>query len=302
MRVKVILNPRSDQGRGIQAKERILAAARPFGGVDLTLTEKSGHAAELARQAADDGYDLVAAAGGDGTVHEVVNGLMRGGRADTRLGVIPIGSGNDFAFGLDIPLNDVAAAVARLFNGRERVVDVARIEDEYGRFRYFDNNFGLGMDAMVVVRTESITRLYGFVMYLTAVLQTIAFYYMAPRVEIQFDEEKVAQAALLLAVGVGPRGGGGFFLTPDAASDDDLLQSCLVRPISRLHMIYLLVKSLKGKHVTSKAVTMRQNRRIVIKADVAVPIHVDGEIFAHPRDNVRQVTVMSVPGAVTVVV
>ncbi|MFQ5420022.1 MAG: diacylglycerol/lipid kinase family protein [Anaerolineae bacterium] len=301
MRVKVILNPRSDQGRAIQTKEQIVAAARPFGGVELVTTERSGHATELARQASDEGVDLVVAAGGDGTVHEVVNGLIRGGQADTRLGIIPIGSGNDFAFNLGLPLKNLEAAVARLFQGQERVVDLGRVEDEYGRFRYFDNNFGLGMDAMVVVRTESITRLYGFTMYLTAVFQTIAFYYMTPHLDIQFDGEKVSQKSLLLAMGVGPRGGGGFFLTPGAVSDDNLLQSCLVKPISRPHMIYLLVKSLKGKHINSKAVSMRQNRRIIIKADTAVPIHVDGEMFAHPRDNVRQVTVTSVPGALTVI-
>lgn len=301
MRAKIILNPWSDQRRAAQRKEQIETLARQYGAVDIVLTERPGHATELARQAAADGYDLVVAAGGDGTVHEVVNGLVSGGQTDTVLGVIPIGSGNDFAFGLDIP-TDLEGAVERLFNGRIRVVDLGRVEDEHGRYRYFDNNFGMGMDAMVVVRTEVINRVYGFLMYLLAVLQTIALYYQRIHAEVRFDDEQVTQETLLLAIGIGPRGGGGFFLTPDAASDDDLIQSCLVSPVGRLMMIYLLVKSLKGRHVTSKHVAMRQNRRIVIKANMPVPIHVDGEMFAYPQDNVRQVTVTSVPGALRVMV
>ncbi len=299
MRVKIIMNPWSDQRRAIQRREQIESLAQQYGDVEIVLTERPGHATELARQAAADGYDLVVAAGGDGTVHEVVNGLVSGGRTDTALGVIPIGSGNDFAFGLDIP-TDLAEAVKRLFNGRIRTVDLGRVEDEHGRYRYFDNNFGMGMDAMVVVRTEAINRVYGFLMYLLAVLQTIVLYYQRIYAEVRFDDERVAQETLLLAIGIGPRGGGGFFLTPGAVQDDDLIQSCLVSPIGRLMMVYLLIKSLKGRHVTSKHVAMRQNRRIVIKANMPVPIHVDGEMFAHPRDNVRQVTVTSVPGALRV--
>ncbi len=301
MRVKIIMNPWSDQRRAVQRQAEIETLTQRYGGADITLTERPGHATELARQAVDDGYDLVVAAGGDGTVHEVVNGLVRGGESHTKLGVIPIGSGNDFAFGLGIPLT-VEGAVERLYSGKERRVDLGRVEDEHGRFRYFDNNFGLGMDAMVVARTESITRVYGFFMYLLAVLQTIAFYYLKMRIEARFDDEIIAQETLLLAMGIGPRGGGGFFLTPGAVQDDDLIQSCTVSPISRLHMIYLLIKSLKGRHISSKHVNMRQNRRIVINANMPAPIHVDGEMFAYPKDNVRQVTVTSVPGALRVIV
>jgi len=301
MRVKIIMNPWSDKQRAIQRKAQIETLTQQYGGADLTMTERPGHATELARQAADDGYDLVVAAGGDGTVHEVVNGLVRGGQSNTKLGVIPIGSGNDFAFGLGIPLT-VEGAIERLYGGEERLVDLGRVEDEHGRFRYFDNNFGLGMDAMVVVRTESITRVYGFLMYLLAVLQTIAFYYLRMQIHVRFDDEIISQETLLLAMGIGPRGGGGFFLTPDAVQDDDLIQSCTVSPISRPHMVYLLIKSLKGRHVTSKHVTMRQNRRIVIDVNMPAPIHVDGEMFAYPKDDVRQITVTSVPGALRVIV
>lgn len=301
MRVKIILNPWSDQRRAVQRKEQIETLTRLYGRADIVLTERPGHAADLARQAADEGYDLVVAAGGDGTVHEVVNGLIRGGKADVAFGVIPIGSGNDFAFGLGIPL-EIEAAVARLYAGSQRVIDLARIEDDQGRYEVFDNNFGFGFDAIVVIRSEAITRVYGFLMYFLAVLQTIALYYETPQVEIWFDDEKVTQKTLFLAMGIGPRGGGGFFLTPDAVYDDDLIDSCLVNPIGRLTMLGMLGQAIKGTHIHSKHVTMRKNKRIVVKSNMPMPIHIDGEMFSYPKDNVRQVTITSLPAAIRVIV
>ncbi|MCA9957111.1 MAG: acylglycerol kinase family protein, partial [Anaerolineales bacterium] len=102
MRVQVILNPWADRGRGAQQAELIQRVAQQYGGVDLVQTERPGHAIELARQAADDGDDMVVAAGGDGTISDVINGVMRGNKGIARLGIIPIGSGNDLAWSLKI--------------------------------------------------------------------------------------------------------------------------------------------------------------------------------------------------------
>lgn len=300
MRVKVILNPWSDRGRARNHIERILDLSKPYGGLDLALTEQPGHARLLARQAADEGYDLVVAAGGDGTVHEVVNGLVRGNRADVALGVLPIGSGNDFAFGLGVPL-ELEAAVPRLFSGQQQAVDLGRVEDEHGRYEFFQNNLGIGFDAVVVIRTETITRIHGFMMYFVAVLQTILLYYQTHHLELCFDDESVEQDSLFLALGIGPRGGGGFLLTPDAKVEDNLIDSCLVNPVSRLTMLSMLLRVMKGTHITSPHVTMRKNQRILVKSQTPLPIHVDGEMFAYPRDNVQQVTITSVPAAVRVV-
>jgi diacylglycerol kinase (ATP) len=300
MRVKVILNPCSDRGRAAKLQGQIPVWARQAGGeLDLVLTEQPGHAKQLAREAAQAGYDLVVAAGGDGTVHEVVNGLVHGGQATSALGVIPIGSGNDFAYSQGIPF-EPEQAVKRLFTGQLATIDLARVEDEHGRFALFDNNLGIGFDAIVVIQTEAITRVHGFLMYFLAVLRTIALYYQTPHLTLDFDGERVAQKVLFLAMGVGPRGGGGFFLTPDARHDDDRIDSCTVNPIGRLTMLGMLVQAIKGTHVNSRHVTMRKNRRILVQADQPLPIHIDGEIFAYPRDNVRQITVTSLPQALQV--
>ncbi len=303
MRVQVLLNPQADQGRGRQYKAEIEALAQRFGGAEVLLTESADHARTQALQAAQEGYDVVVAAGGDGTVHEVINGLYqaRTQGIDVALGIIPIGSGNDFAFANGI-LSKMETAVSRIFTGQPHLVDLARIEDEKGRVKVFDNNFGLGFDAVVVIETQKVTRVRGFLMYLLAVFRTMAFYYDVPHVEMVFDDEKASQDILFLAMGVGPRGGGGFLLVPDAKNDDNLIDSCTVNPINRLTMLYMITKTFNGSHVTSRHVTMRKNQRIDIRSNMPMPIHIDGEMFCYPKDEIYAVTVTSLPAAMKVMI
>ncbi|MBK7219600.1 MAG: diacylglycerol kinase family lipid kinase [Candidatus Promineofilum sp.] len=302
MRVKVIINPRSGRGRAREQTGLIDTLGHRYGELDIVPTQRPGHATELAAAAAGEGYDLVAAAGGDGTVNEVVNGLVGAGeRASLPMGIIPIGSGNDLAFGLGIR-ETPEEAVQRIFTGRPRAIDLARVTDDRGQSRVFQNNLGIGFDAIVVMRTETISRIQGFLMYLTAVLQTIAFYYDTPYMEMTFDDRAVNQRALFLYAGVGPRGGGGFLMTPDAKWDDNLIDTCVANPIGRLTMLYMLTRVMKGTHVTSRHVTMRQSRQITAWSSSPMPIYVDGDMFAYPRDNVHQVTITSLPAAVQVMV
>lgn len=301
MRVKVIINSRSGRGRGREQTEVISSLGRRYGELDIYPTQRPRHATELAAAAADEGYDLVAAAGGDGTVHEVINGLMRGDKAALPLGIIPIGSGNDLAFGLGFH-EAAEEAVQRIFSGTPRPLDLARISDDRGKTEVFANNLGIGFDAIVVMRTETITRLHGFPMYFAAVLQTILFYYNIPYLEVNFDGQPVNQRSLFLYGGLGPRGGGGFLLTPDATWDDDKIDTCMVNPIGRVTMLKMLSSAMKGTHVTSRHVTMRQSREITVKSSSPMPIHLDGEMFAYPHDNVREVTITSLPAALQVMV
>ena len=301
MRTKVILNPWADRGRGAQQAALIQQVAQQYGGVDLVESGHPGHAIELARQAADDGYDVVVAAGGDGTISDVVNGLVRGSKGIAKLGIIPIGSGNDLAWSLGVS-TDVETAVHQFFNGSPKTIDLARIEDDQGNFRIVDNNIGIGFDAIVVIETETITRIHGFLMYLTAVLRTIATYSQMPNVTAYFDDEKIEQQIMMISFGVGPRGGGGFLLTPDAKQNDDLIDTLTANKMGRLRMISLLLKVFNGSHVHSKLVTMRQNKQIRVRANHPLPIHTDGEVFAYPQDNVQEITVTSLPAAIDVIV
>lgn len=300
MRVKVILNPYADNGNARHLQDVIANEFRRFGEADIFLTDKPGHGRELAAAAVAEGYDAVVAAGGDGTLHEVVNGIVQDDRCLLPVGIVPLGSGNDMAFGLNIP-TDLSEAVERVFTGQVRQIDLGHIHDDHDRQEYFENNLGIGFDAVIVIRTKAMTRIYGFAKYMTAVLQTIASYVQFPYFEMQFDDEAIDQKVTFLTLGNGPRHGGGFLLTPDARVDDGLLDSCLVNPVNRPTMLYMLARVVNGTHVTSRYVTMRQNRQFSIRSDLPLPIHIDGEMFAYPEDNIHAVTIRCVPLALDVI-
>lgn len=289
----------ADHGRSQRLAELVPQWSEQIGSCDLWITEGPAMATEMAKSAVDQGYDLVIAAGGDGTIHEVVNGLVHEDSSPVALGIIPQGSGNDYAFGLALP-EDPGEAYRRIFDGRQRRVDLARIQDNRGRTELAMNGIGVGFDATVSIQTRTITRVHGFTMYMLAVLRTIALYYQTPRLQIRFDDTMVEQRVLMLSIGIGPRIGGGFLLTPEAIVQDGLLDSCTVDPIGRLTMMRLLPRAMNGSHVTSKHVVMRRSRSMEIASNMALPIHADGEIFAYHEDNVRQVTITSLPAALTI--
>ena len=301
MRTAVIYNPSANHGRARDFKELLKSWGLEDGTMSLASTERPGHATELARQAVNTGAELIVAAGGDGTIHEVVNGMVDGEKSPAKLGLIPLGSGNDFAFGLGMN-NDLDSAVSRLQTGIAREIDLAQIEDDRGRVDLVMNGIGIGFDATVTIQSKTITRVHGFAMYMLAALRTIALYYQAPHLELRFDDEFIEQDCLMLSIGIGPRIGGGFHLTPDALFDDGLLDSCLVNPISRPTMLRLLPDAMRGTHINSQHVTMRRSRQIEIKSDIPLPIHVDGEIFAYHEDNVRNVTITTIHSVLSILV
>jgi YegS/Rv2252/BmrU family lipid kinase len=295
----VILNPAADHGRSQQLAALIPEWSEQFGGCDLWSTDGPGHATALAKSAVEQGYELIIAAGGDGTIHEIVNGLVQEDTSPVPLGIIPWGSGNDYAFGLNLA-EDPAEAYRHIFDGRRRRVDLARLADDRGRTELAMNGIGIGFDATVSIQTRTITRVHGFAMYMLAVLRTIALYYQTPRLQIRFDDQLVERRTLMLSIGIGPRIGSGFLLTPDAVVHDGLLDSCAVNPIGRLTMLQLLPKAMTGNHITSKHVVMRRSHSIEIISNMALPIHADGEIFAYHEDNVRQLIITSLPAALTI--
>lgn len=301
MRVMVILNPSADLGHGIRKKEQIEREGQRWGGLDLMVTESRGQARDLACSAAENGYDVVVAAGGDGTVHEVVNGLVLDGPNNAKLGIIPIGSGNDYAYALNIPA-DIPAAIAIIYEGYSRLVDLGTVVDDRGKRVLFDNNLGVGFDASVVIRVEAVTRLHGFAKYFWGVLKTLALDFQPRHFEMRFDKENLTQDVLFVTFGLGTRHGGGFMLTPDAKLDDNLIDTCTVSPMGRLRALALLNSAVKGTHIDLPVVSMRRSQQIEITCTESLPIHIDGEVFAHPNDGVHQLTISSLPEAVEIIV
>lgn len=297
----LIFNPSSDRGRSGQKASDLRAMVEKLGGADWRGTEYPDHAAEIAAQAADEGYQTVAALGGDGTVHEVINGLMQiAPERRPRLGVVPIGSGNDFAYAAGVPLDNMQAAMLRVFRGAPHPVDVGLLRDGNGRSEYFSNTVGIGFDGAINIRSHKITYLYGFALYLMATLQSIAFHFEAPHMRVQYDGGAIEQPVMMLTVGNGPREGGGFLTTPDSKVDDGILEFIYINQLSRVRILQLLPKVMQGTHIRERDVTLKQTTRLVIDADRALPIHTDGELFAPYELDVRHVEITLMPQAVQI--
>jgi len=189
IRSKIIVNPHADLGRAAQRSKELRSLLREYEGVDWTDTSYPSHAKEIARQAAKEGYELVIAAGGDGTAHEVINGIMEvSSDRRPKLCVIPLGSGNDISYAIGVD-SDPAKALKHTLNGNIKRIDIGRFTDGMGRNGYFVNAIGIGFDTVVTIRSRRLTFLKGFLIYLGAVIQTIILNYDAPRMQVTTDLE-----------------------------------------------------------------------------------------------------------------
>lgn len=300
-RVKFIINPIADMGHAWSLAADLRPIVEEFGGADWGGTVYPTHATELARSAGEEGYDLVIAAGGDGTVHEVVNGLMQlPAEKRPRLGIVPLGSGNDFAHNVGMP-DDPAEALRRIFTGEPHKIDIGWIEDNRGRGEYWDNTLGIGFDATVTIRSRKLPVVRGFMLYLTAVLQTIILNHEAPQFEVTTDNESWNESLLMLTLCNGPREGGGFFVAPEALMDDGVFNYVRIRKVSRPMMFRLLPEVLKGTHGKFAPVTMGTFKTMTLRADRPLRIHADGEIFAGFGTDVRELTFKILPNALEIV-
>ena len=308
--VQVILNPYAGRGRGGKMAGQIEAAFRRHNlPCEITQTSAPGEAVSLARRARRDGYAIVAAAGGDGTVHEVVNGLAEATPEDETvqgLAVLQTGSGNDFADMVGAA-RELDAAVRAIRAGNTRNVDLGWVEAFDGRNtlrRYFDNNLGIGFEAQVTVESRKIKRLRGFLIYLWATLRALRAYDQ-PHFEITWtdgagNERRAAKEMLLVSIGNSRRVGGGFYLTPDAVMDDGLLDLAFADALSQLGILTLLPKAMTRTGLQGqKAVSFDRLRSAIIMVRQPVPVHTDGEILSR---NVEGLIVEVQPGRLQVIV
>jgi YegS/Rv2252/BmrU family lipid kinase len=288
MSVKVIVNPTAGKGYGARSAPRIEALLSEQGlDFDLVYTNWAGEAIELTRQAILDGYDTIVAAGGDGTYQEVINGMLahphssNNGHINSTLGLLPVGSGCDFAWAMGIP-SDLESACALLARRQTRIVDVGRITID-GEQRYFDNTVGIGFEGIVTVEAKKIKYLRGMALYVPVVLKSI-FLTMSPaRSTIEYENDgqnhSLEGSFLMIDICNGVRAGGSFFVAPDAEPDDGLLDICLVSDIPRTKMLALLPRFLKGTHTNHpNVITLRCNRIEVTSSD-GLFAHADGELL-----------------------
>jgi len=279
--MKVIVNPTAARGQVRQRAGDILGLLSDRGmNFDVEYTREPGEGIELARAAVEAGYGTVVAMGGDGTSQEVINGLMQAPHADPAgtLGIVPLGSGNDFAYGVGIPL-EIEAAIDHLAAGQTRVIDVGFVHVDGVPNRYFGNGVGIGFDAQVALESTRIRGLHGFPMYFYALLRTLALHYQPPTLTIDDGHRVYTRQALLAAISNGRRYAGGFLLTPQARVDDGFLNLCLANTMSRLKILSFLPKVMRGTHIYEPEVTMGLVTRVVVSSEDNLVAHVDGEIL-----------------------
>ena len=300
-KIKIILNPMADMGNAWRVARDLRSITEQHGGVDWSGTVYPGHAIELARQAGMDGYDLVVAMGGDGTVHEVMNGIMQVPEEKRPiLGVVPVGSGNDFAHGIGASTKSTEA-LTRAINGEPSTVDLGLMTDAEGRHEYFDNTLGIGFGAIVTIRSHRLPILRGFLMYLAAVLQTIIIDHNPIHMQIETDGEKWEQRVIYLVLCNGPREGGGFLIAPEAKIDDGILHYAMITDVSRPMMFRIVPEVMKGTHGRFKQVRMGTCKKFSLTADRPLYIHADGEIYSGPGSDLRKVSFEIMPNALKVI-
>lgn len=278
----IIANPTSGRGTGarmIPVIERLMTTHL----LDFSLyeTERPGHAIELAREAAGKGYEFVVAAGGDGTVNEVMNGLIQAreqGKGHAALGVLNLGRGNDFGYSVGLP-HDLEAAVQVLQTGQTRKIDVGHVTGGFfPEGRCFCNGLGIGFDAVVGFESLKLAPLSGFASYLVAALKTISLYFHAPQMRIELDDETIEGPMLMVSVMNGRRMGGGFYMTPEAKQDDGLFDLCIASQVTRVEVFKLMLRFMKGTQAGHPAIRFRRSRHVTVTALTgALPSHADGE-------------------------
>lgn len=308
----VIANPTAHSGRGatgIEFTRRFLESYdNATQGFDLLVTQASGDACSMAASAT--GYDTVLALGGDGVIHETVNGLMAIPR-DSRpaLGIIPFGSGNDFAKTLGMRANDASAALAQLVRGTRRPIELGHVvsdatdADGSPLESFFMETLSFGLDAAIAIDTTHKradgTSEEGEQLFLTSGLKILSKASAGYPCSFSLDGgERISTRALILAIQNGPTYGGGFRICPTSVPDDGLLDVCFnVKNPSIPHVLALFGLARFGHHVRSSVIRTEKARTVEVSFDEEVPpCQVDGEEFLGSH-----FTVEVVPNALDVI-
>lgn len=276
-RARIILNPASGRERGPDYIEILSTKLRQrYEHVEMSVTTGDGDAERAAGLAVADGCEALFVAGGDGTVNEAVSGLAAAGVLDrVAVGIIPLGTGNDFAAGLGIP-NDIEAALDVLLRGRELRVDLGQVNG-----RVFVNTSGGGFIAEVSVAvTPQLKTIAGRLAYLIGGAQTLmAFEPVHATLTLEPGGRRLEHELYAFAVCNSRLIGGGRLIAPEAVIDDGLLDVCLIEAMSALEFVALARRVADGEHVKDPRVYYAQAASIAIDLSRDVSINTDGEVF-----------------------
>jgi diacylglycerol kinase (ATP) len=280
MTAKVILNPYAGRWKASEQREEAeFALERSNIDFDIALTEHPGHGSELAYQAVLQGYSPIIAAGGDGSISEVMNGMVRafretGSSPAIPLGLLPLGSANDLVVNLNLPLSlDEAAKV--IAEGHCRKMDICKVNS-----RYFDNNSAVGLEPTITLIQQNITKVRGIIRYLLAVIIGVM---QNPQwiMRLEWDRGEYHGSVSLVTVGNNPLTGGLFYMAPHASPFDGLLTFVYGHMSTRFQILRMLPKTMKkgkGSYVEHPDIHEIHSAWLKIISESPTPLHADGEI------------------------
>ncbi|MGN0907606.1 MAG: diacylglycerol/lipid kinase family protein [Bullifex sp.] len=285
-----IMNGHASKGQAVRKTDRIKEAfARRKQNIDLVMTGQRRQAILLASQGAEAGYDIIVAAGGDGTVNEVANGIMLSGKK-VAFGILPIGRGNDFAYSAGIPA-DLDKAVDLILTTAARPIDVGLL---YGgnalEGRYFLNGAGFGFEPEVNFRASSYRNVNGFASYLLAFLHSFCFLPRPYDMTLTVDGSDINLKTQQVSVCNGRRMGAAFIMGPEAVMNDGLLDVVYAnRPLKRLKITTVALRFFSGTQLKTSVMTMkRASEHVIIRTmRPEMKIHVDGEEISRDADYCR---------------
>lgn len=283
----IIVNPVAQSGKGSKNGYKTFDILRTKYNqdVDLFYTKHDGHALEISAGSAK--YDSVIVVGGDGVVHETASGLMRIPKGKRPImGVVPVGSGNDYARSLGMPFQ-VNKAVDTLMNAKVKEVDVGQCND-----KYFVETLSFGMDAGIALDTMQArqkSKEKGFKLYFKCGINRIKNHFDKMDFEAVLDNgKKIVGNSVVLAIQIGKTYGGGFKICPNAEIDDGHFDICYSEgKINRRKMLPLFALAAKGKHVDSKYVRFATSKKIKLKIKQLVPCQLDGEEYSNTEFDIK---------------
>lgn len=298
-RIRLILNPTAGHGRAVRVLQSVRGILDSRGvAYDVAESKRPGHALEIARDSAGQGYNVIAAVGGDGTVGEVANGILGSGARDVKMAVIPAGTGNDFVGGNRLFKDWEEAAQALASQKVIRSTDLLLFRDASGYSKYVINSIGTGFDAYVVKRVLELgSRKVGRLSYMIEAFRGL-FAFNPGHFEVDFDgDAQVRENVWLFAIVNSERFGGGMLVAPGASSSDGKMNVCSLSDVSRSQIVPLIVLVRSGKHMGRPGVSCQECREVRISAPQGFPCHLDGDTV----DVTYPFTVTVVPGALSVI-
>jgi diacylglycerol kinase (ATP) len=271
----VILNPSAGKARDV---DDIVARMARLPDAEIRLTNKPGSAARFAKTAVRNGRELIVAAGGDGTLNEVVNGIGENA-GDVRVGLIPLGTGNDFGRSIGVP-PDVDTAIDLIRSGDARSVDLVRVTSD--EVRYFVNVSAGGFSGLVDEKlTAEMKKTWGPLAYLrsaAAALPELRAY----RTTLAFDNDESLMLELYnVVVANGRYIAGGMMIAPEAAIDDGLLDVVLIPKRPAAELVLIVAQIALGTHLSSEAIVYRRTAKLTVNSKPGMWFNVDGELVGN---------------------